>query len=72
MNTHTKHKLVKTILTEVARDEGQKFTQIRRLFYRGKADNITMMFWEKLKHKYPKHGFTDVSYCSDCRKFDLE
>ena len=74
MHNHsaTKNKFVRNILRGIARETKQSLSEVRVLFAIKQDLIITCRFWEILNETYPQHGFTEVSFCPDCGKFDLQ
>jgi hypothetical protein len=74
MHNHstTKNKIVRNILRCIARETKQSLTEVKILFAINHDIPITYRFWELLNTIHPQHGFTEVSFCPDCGKFDLQ
>ena len=74
MHNHstTKNKTVRNILRHIARETKQSLPEVKMLFTISHDIAITYSFWELLNETYPQHGFTEVSFCPDCGKFDLQ
>jgi len=74
MHNHsaTKNKVVRNILRHIARETKQSLTEVKILFAINHDISITYRFWELLNTVYPQHSFTEVSFCPDCGKFDLQ
>ena len=71
-NHSTTNKIVRNILRRIARETKQSLPEIKILFAINHDITITCRFWELLNKTYPQHGFTEVSFCPDCGKFDLQ
>ena len=69
---HKQHKMVRSTLLKIAREQDKDFATIKRMFTRDCDHDVTIRFWELLKQNYPNHGYTDVYHCPGCGKFDLE
>ena len=69
---HSKHKMVRKTLLKISRENKTDLATITRLFSIDCDLGVTKRFWETLKNDYPKHNYTEVSYCCGCGKFDLE
>jgi hypothetical protein len=71
-NHSTTNKIVRNILRRIARETKQPFPEVKKLFAIKHDIPITMRFWELLNELHPQHGFTEVSCCPGCGKFDLQ
>ena len=69
---HHKHKMVRSTLLKIAKEQNQSFAAVKQLFVYNCDPEITTRFWQLLKIKYPNHNYTDVYHCPGCGKFDLE
>lgn len=71
-NHSTTNKIVRNILRRIARETKQPLPEIKTRFAIEGDLPITTRFWELLNETHPQHSFTEVSFCPDCGKFDLQ
>lgn len=74
MHNHssTKNKIVRNILRRIAKETKHSLDEVKILFAIIHDIPITCRFWELLNETHPQHDFTEVSFCPDCSKFDLQ
>ena len=74
MHNHspTANKIVRNILRRIAKETKLPLPEVKTLFAINNDISITIRFGELLNDLYPKHGFTEVSFCLFCGKFDLQ
>ena len=71
-NHSTTNKIVCNILQLIAKETKHSLPEVKILFAINNDLPITYRFWELLNATHPQHGFTEVSFCPDCGKFDLQ
>lgn len=67
--THTK--MVKQALKAVARQNHFSYSSVTAEFVAGNNPSCTQCFWENFYRLFPSSSYRYVTFCHDCRSFDL-
>lgn len=72
LHSHKYDDTVRNIMRVIAKQESAPYTKIKKSIAEQNNKHLMNVFWKTVKLTCRQQSFTQVKYCGECDKYDLE